>query len=168
MKKTYSMSEQLGLLLANQQHILTTAESCTGGGVAYCVTEVAGSSAWFDRSFVTYSNEAKQEMLGVCLATLEQFGAVSEATVKEMAQGALLHSRATLAAAISGIAGPGGGSVEKPVGTVCFGFASVQGWLKIETCHFSGDRNQVRQQAIDYVLQSLIEHLSMPESQNVN
>ncbi|RBM41073.1 nicotinamide-nucleotide amidase [Vibrio tarriae] len=168
MKTLHSLSEQLGALLANQQQILTTAESCTGGGVAYWVTEVAGSSAWFDRSFVTYSNEAKQEMIGVREATLQQFGAVSEQTVEEMALGALLHSRATLAAAISGIAGPGGGSAEKPVGTVCFGFASVQGWLQIETCHFTGDREQVRQQAIEHVLQSLIQHLTLRDAQNVN
>ncbi|ENQ4672579.1 nicotinamide-nucleotide amidase [Vibrio cholerae] len=168
MRTPLLMSQQLGLLLAKQQQILTTAESCTGGGVAYWVTEVAGSSAWFDRSFVTYSNEAKQEMLGVREATLQQFGAVSEQTVEEMALGALLHSKATLAAAISGIAGPGGGSAEKPVGTVCFGFASVQGWLKIETCHFTGDREQVRQQAIKHVLQSLIQHLTLRDAQNVN
>ncbi|HGF7230879.1 nicotinamide-nucleotide amidase [Vibrio cholerae] len=168
MRTPLLMSQQLGLLLAKQQQILTTAESCTGGGVAYWVTEVAGSSAWFDRSFVTYSNEAKQEMLGVRQATLQQFGAVSEQTVEEMVLGALLHSRATLAASISGIAGPGGGSVEKPVGTVCFGFASVQGWLKVETCHFAGDREQVRQQAIAHVLQSLIEHLAADQVQNVN
>ncbi|EPP5773098.1 nicotinamide-nucleotide amidase [Vibrio cholerae] len=168
MKTLHSLSEQLGGLLANQQQILASAESCTGGGVAYWVTEVAGSSAWFDRSFVTYSNEAKQEMLGVRQTTLQQFGAVSEQTVEEMALGALLHSRATLAASISGIAGPGGGSVEKPVGTVCFGFASVQGWLKVETCHFAGDREQVRQQAIAHVLQSLIEHLATDQVQNVN
>ncbi|ENM5833328.1 nicotinamide-nucleotide amidase [Vibrio metoecus] len=168
MRTPLLMSQQLGLLLAKQQQILTTAESCTGGGVAYWVTEVAGSSAWFDRSFVTYSNEAKQEMIGVREATLQQFGAVSEQTVEEMALGALLHSRATLAAAISGIAGPGGGSAEKPVGTVCFGFASVQGWLKIETCNFTGDREQVRQQAIEHVLQSLIQHLTLRDAQNVN
>lgn len=168
MRTPLLMSQQLGLLLAKQQQILTTAESCTGGGVAYWVTEVAGSSAWFDRSFVTYSNEAKQEMIGVREATLQQFGAVSEQTVEEMALGALLHSRATLAAAISGIAGPGGGSAEKPVGTVCFGFASVQGWLKVETCHFAGDREQVRQQAIKHVLQSLIQHLTLRDAQNVN
>lgn len=168
MNTLHSMSQQLGLLLAKEQQFLTTAESCTGGGVAYLVTEIAGSSAWFDRSFVTYSNEAKQEMLGVRQATLQQFGAVSEQTVEEMALGALLHSRATLAASISGIAGPGGGSVEKPVGTVCFGFASVQGWLKVETCHFAGDREQVRQQAIAHVLQSLIEHLAADQVQNVN
>ncbi|ENM5785822.1 nicotinamide-nucleotide amidase [Vibrio metoecus] len=168
MRTPLLMSQQLGLLLAKQQQILTTSESCTGGGVAYWVTEVAGSSAWFDRSFVTYSNEAKQEMIGVREATLQQFGAVSEQTVEEMALGALLHSRATLAAAISGIAGPGGGSAEKPVGTVCFGFASVQGWLQIETCHFTGDREQVRQQAIEHVLQSLIQHLTLRDAQNVN
>ncbi|ENM5883126.1 nicotinamide-nucleotide amidase [Vibrio metoecus] len=168
MRTPLLMSQQLGLLLAKQQQILTTAESCTGGGVAYWVTEVAGSSAWFDRSFVTYSNEAKQEMIGVREATLQQFGAVSEQTVEEMALGALLHSKATLAAAISGIAGPGGGSAEKPVGTVCFGFASVQGWLKVETCHFAGDREQVRQQAIKHVLQSLIQHLTLRDAQNVN
>lgn len=168
MKTLHSLSEQLGGYWLTSSRSSLAQNLAPHGGVAYWVTEVAGSSAWFDRSFVTYSNEAKQEMLGVRQATLQQFGAVSEQTVEEMALGALLHSKATLAAAISGIAGPGGGSAEKPVGTVCFGFASVQGWLKVETCHFTGDREQVRQQAIAHVLQSLIEHLAADQVQNVN
>ncbi|QIL85108.1 nicotinamide-nucleotide amidohydrolase family protein [Vibrio sp. HDW18] len=168
MQTLYASSQQLGRLLEQHQHILATAESCTGGGVAYLITEVAGSSAWFDRSFVTYSNQAKQEMLGVQPATLALHGAVSEPTVQEMVLGALQHSHATLAVAISGIAGPAGGSPEKPVGTVCFGFADQFGWLRLETCHFVGDRQQVRQQAIEHVFDQLMVYLQLEDRENVN
>lgn len=159
MQQFYPLSLRLGELLAQQQQILTTAESCTGGGVAMAITDIAGSSAWFDRAFVTYSNEAKQEMLGVAGETLAQYGAVSEPVVKAMAVGALTHSRATISVSISGIAGPGGGSVDKPVGTVCFGFADTSGWIRSETCHFEGDRTQVRSQAIEYSLKVLCDVL---------
>uniref|UniRef100_UPI0040471633 nicotinamide-nucleotide amidase n=1 Tax=Vibrio anguillarum TaxID=55601 RepID=UPI0040471633 len=162
MKAIFELSEQLGQQLLAQKEILTSAESCTGGGVAFALTEVAGSSAWFERSFVTYSNLAKQEMLGVKAQTLVDFGAVSEPVVREMVQGALLHSQATIGVAISGIAGPDGGSAEKPVGTVCFAWASKQGWERAETLCFKGDRAQVRKQAITHALQVVSHFLSQP------
>ncbi|HCM2157277.1 TPA: nicotinamide-nucleotide amidohydrolase family protein [Vibrio parahaemolyticus] len=166
MEKTTKLSADLGVLLARHGHVLTTAESCTGGGVAAAITDIAGSSGWLDRAFVTYSNEAKMEMLGVQLQTLEAYGAVSEPVVIEMVQGALKHSNATIGVSISGIAGPGGGiagpgggSEEKPVGTVCFAFADNQGWQLVETMHFSGNRAEVREQAVIHALSQLHQHL---------
>ncbi len=160
MNSLEQLSQQVGELLLKQQQVVVTAESCTGGGVAAAITEIAGSSAWFDRSFVTYSNEAKQEMIGVKTETLAQFGAVSEPVVIEMIQGALRNSNATIGVSISGIAGPTGGSEEKPVGTVCFAWANKSGWLQVETKHFSGDRSQVRAQATVHALQILKQKLS--------
>ncbi|BCL71230.1 putative competence/damage-inducible protein [Vibrio nigripulchritudo MADA3029] len=154
------LSQQLGEALLDKGLVMTTAESCTGGGVATAVTDIAGSSAWFDRAFVTYSNEAKMEMLGVNASTLEAHGAVSEPVVTEMVAGALVNSQASIGVSISGVAGPGGGSEEKPVGTVCFGFQSEQGWQKIETCYFEGDRAQVRRQAVLHALQVLLQYLT--------
>lgn len=159
MESLQNLSQQLGGLLHQHGLVLTTAESCTGGGVASAVTDIAGSSAWFDRAFVTYSNEAKMEMLGVRESTLQQYGAVSEQTVEEMVLGALAHSRANIGVSISGIAGPGGGSADKPVGTVCFAWADKNGWLKIETLKFDGDREQVRYQAVEIALKVLCEKL---------
>ena len=150
-------AEQLGAVLKQKGLMLTTAESCTGGWVAQVMTAVVGSSAWFERGFVTYSNEAKQEMLAVSADTLAQFGAVSEAVVCEMAQGALKHSRAQLSVAISGVAGPGGGSAEKPVGTVCFGWAKQGGKVISRRQHFEGDRQAVRRQAVVIAIQGLRE-----------
>ena len=138
---------------------LATAESCTGGWVAGAVTAIAGSSEWFDRGFVTYSNDAKMEMLGVSAATLEAFGAVSEQTAGEMAAGALAHSHAQLALSITGVAGPGGGSVEKPVGMVCFGWAGEGGAPLVITRNFSGDRESVRRQSVSCALQGVLERL---------
>ena len=138
---------------------LATAESCTGGWVAGAVTAIAGSSEWFDRGFVTYSNDAKMEMLGVSAATLEAFGAVSEQTAGEMAAGALAHSHAQLALSITGVAGPGGGSVEKPVGMVCFGWAGEGGAPLVITRNFSGDRESVRRQSVICALQGVLERL---------
>ncbi|KKO48681.1 damage-inducible protein CinA [Arsukibacterium sp. MJ3] len=152
---TQQLAAELGALLLRKKWFVTTAESCTGGGIAYYLTAIAGSSAYLDRSFVTYSNKAKQQLLGVRSATLLQFGAVSDETVKEMAQGAALAAKAKLAIAVSGVAGPGGGSVDKPVGTVWFGFW-LNGLLSSQQQHFSGDRQQVRQQAIDHALQQSI------------
>lgn len=134
---------------------LVTAESCTGGGLAYQLTSVPGSSRWFERGFVTYSNEAKQELLGVSSVTLARFGAVSKEVALEMAEGALCHSHANLALAITGVAGPDGGSPEKPVGTVWFGVAS-RGHSSAVCRWFSGDRTLIRQQAIEYAI-SLLE-----------
>jgi nicotinamide-nucleotide amidase len=135
-----------------------TAESCTGGWIAKCVTDIAGSSAWLERGFVTYSNAAKQEMLGVASATLAVHGAVSEAVVAEMAAGALAHSHATVAVAVSGIAGPGGGTADKPVGTVCFAWA-LAGRVEVATCRFAGDREQVRRDSVVHALAGLIGRL---------
>ncbi|CAH8205751.1 nicotinamide-nucleotide amidase [Vibrio aestuarianus] len=159
MESQQQLSQDVGQLLFAHKLVLATAESCTGGGVATAITDIAGSSAWFDRAFVTYSNEAKIEMVGVSPVTLEKYGAVSEPIVIEMVHGALKHSRATIGVSISGIAGPSGGSDEKPVGTVCFAWADKQGWLKVETQHFIGDRTAVRTQAIDHALQALHDHL---------
>lgn len=153
------LAQELGGSLQQHGWVAATAESCTGGGVSSAITDIAGSSGWFDRAFVTYSNEAKQQMLGVEAETLAAYGAVSEAVVREMAQGALNHSAATISVAISGIAGPGGGSPEKPVGTVCFAWADKSGWLHTETCLFDGDRNAVRQQAIEKSLSGMLQRL---------
>jgi len=152
------LSQQCGLLLQQHHWLLSTAESCTGGGVAQIITAVAGSSAWFDRGFVTYSNAAKQEMLGVSATTLEIHGAVSEATVLEMAQGALKYSHAQVSLAISGIAGPSGGSVEKPVGTVWIGWAFPEKIFAIPFL-FTGDRAAIRQQAVYAALNQLQQEL---------
>lgn len=136
---------------------LATAESCTGGWVAKVMTDVAGSSAFFDRGFVTYSNESKQEMLGVLEKTLERYGAVSEQVVAEMVQGTLKYSKAELAIAVSGIAGPSGGSQEKPVGTVCFSWMQLGKKPITETVLFEGDRNNIRENSVKYVLNGIIE-----------
>ena len=150
----------VGAALAARGAIATTAESCTGGWVAAALTAIAGSSAWFDRGFVTYSNEAKQDMLGVQAATLVRHGAVSEATVAEMVTGALAASRASHAVAISGIAGPSGGSADKPVGTVCFAWGGRDAPPHCETRHFDGDRTAVRAQAVIHALEGLLRNLT--------
>ncbi len=156
MTDLYKLSEHLGTLLLARRQLLAVAESCTGGWVAKCLTDVPGSSQWFDRGFVTYSNDAKQDMLGVDAATLGQHGAVSEPTVAAMAAGVLAHSRAAVALAISGIAGPGGAVPGKPVGTVCFAWASAAGVRRIETRRFDGGRAQVRCAAVEYGISGLI------------
>ncbi len=149
------LSERIGQALKARGATVTTAESCTGGWVAKVITDIAGSSAWFERGFVTYSNEAKAQMIGVKSVTLEQHGAVSEPVVVEMAIGAIKAARADYAISISGIAGPDGGTATKPVGTVWFGFASAAG-EGITRCEcFSGDRENVRRQATAYALQTL-------------
>lgn len=153
-----SLATRLGAALAARGEMLATAESCTGGWAAQCVTAIAGSSGWFERGFVTYSNAAKMELLGVPETTLARHGAVSEATARAMAQGALAHSRADWALAITGIAGPGGGSADKPVGTVCFAWASQAGCLA-RTAHLAGDRAAVREQSVALALSTLIDLL---------
>ncbi|MBK1630750.1 damage-inducible protein CinA [Thiohalocapsa halophila] len=150
-----ALAAQLGRRLADAGLMLATAESCTGGWIAKCVTDIAGSSAWLDRGFVTYSNAAKQDMLGVAAATLAEHGAVSEPVVRAMAAGAVAHSAAQVAVAVSGVAGPDGGSADKPVGTVCFGFALPDG-VSTETLHFDGDRDAVRRQSVAHALTRLI------------
>ncbi|WP_215395600.1 CinA family protein [Rheinheimera oceanensis] len=153
------LAAKLGQLLIQKKWSVTTAESCTGGGIGYWLTAVPGSSAYVDRGFITYSNKAKQQLLAVRSATLLQFGAVSEETVREMAEGAAKAAGADMAIAVSGIAGPDGGSVYKPVGTVCFGFY-LNGNVASSHLVFAGDRQQVRQQAIDYALKQSIELLT--------
>jgi len=143
-----ALAQKLGERLKAARAKLVTAESCTGGWAAQVVTSVAGSSGWFERGFVTYSNEAKRELLGVREDTLQKHGAVSEQTAREMAQGALSRSRGTVAVAVTGVAGPGGGSAEKPVGMVCFAWASARS-LRSETQQFSGDRESVRRQSVE-------------------
>ena len=152
-----ALSRQVGDALHKRGWLLATSESCTGGGVAECVTRTAGSSAWFDRGFVTYTNEAKQELLGVRIQTLDNHGAVSEETAREMAEGALKESSAQIAIAVTGIAGPGGGSAIKPVGTVCFAWARLDAPTE-SVCHlFHGDRANIRRESIVTALNRVIE-----------
>jgi nicotinamide-nucleotide amidase len=139
--------------------MLATAESCTGGWIAKTLTDVAGSSAWFERGFVTYHNRAKVEMLGVSTDTLARYGAVSEAVVREMAQGALAHSGAELAVSVSGVAGPGGGTAAKPVGTVWLAWARAGAATRATDFVFEGDREAVRRQAVEAALVGLLEGL---------
>jgi nicotinamide-nucleotide amidase len=139
--------------------MLATAESCTGGWIAEAVTMVPGSSAWFERGFVTYTYISKREMLGVKEATLEQYGAVSEHTVTEMVQGALAASHAQVAVAVSGTAGPDGGTSDIPVGTVCIAWSTKGGAMRSETLHYSGNRDQVRMQSVVRALQGILELL---------
>ncbi|WGZ93184.1 MAG: nicotinamide-nucleotide amidohydrolase family protein [Candidatus Thiothrix putei] len=151
---------QVVAALQAKRWMLTTAESCTGGAIAKACTDLAGSSAWFERGFVTYSNESKQEMLSVPAATLAEHGAVSEAVTAAMATGALLYSRAQVAVSVSGIAGPGGGTTTKPVGMVCFGWAAQNGEVRTATQYFQGDREAVRYQAVQYALQGVLQMLA--------
>ncbi|MGH8820295.1 MAG: CinA family protein [Rhodoferax sp.] len=142
-------------LLQKKHWMLATAESCTGGLIAGACTDLAGSSHWFERGFVSYSNEAKTELLGVDAALIARHGAVSEAVARAMAQGALAHSRAQVALAVTGIAGPTGGTMDKPVGTVWFGWC-IQGALTSEMRHFDGDRAAVRAATVRHALQRLL------------
>ncbi|WP_415896973.1 nicotinamide-nucleotide amidase [Neptuniibacter sp. QD72_48] len=139
---------------------IATAESCTGGWIAQEVTAIPGSSAWFDCGFVTYSNMSKQKMLGVSKDTLEQCGAVSAEVVAQMAEGALENSEAHISVATSGIAGPGGGSKEKPVGTVWFAWAEQGKSVKTKKYCFEGDRESVRKQAVSVALEGILQNLS--------
>ncbi len=149
------LAARLGRLLKKRRRLLVTAESCTGGWAAQAVTSVAGSSAWFERGFVTYSNDAKHELLHVSRNTLKAHGAVSEQTAREMALGALGRSKGAIAVAITGIAGPGGGSREKPVGTVCFAWAHGRA-VDTETCRFKGGRESVRRQSVVHALEGVM------------
>jgi nicotinamide-nucleotide amidase len=159
---TTRLAKQVGKALKSQGLMLTTAESCTGGGVAFAMTRIAGSSAWIDRGFVTYSNISKEEMLGVSPDTLETHGAVSEETVREMAAGALQYSRAQVSLSVSGIAGPAGDTPDKPVGTVWFAWAMGR-TVKTACHHLSGDRDAVRVKAVKIALQGVLDLL---KSQN--
>ena len=150
------LAARVGEALKARKWMLATAESCTGGWVGEAVTAISGSSQWYDRGFITYTNLAKQEMLGVSRETLDAHGAVSEETVREMVAGTLRHSHANVAVAISGIAGPTGGTPDKPVGTVCFAWATQNGALYSEKYLFPGDRREVRQQAVTMALEGVL------------
>jgi nicotinamide-nucleotide amidase len=152
----HALAADLGRLLLREGRRVATAESCTGGLIAGAITEVPGSSDWFDRGFVTYSNDAKAEVLGVRTGTLQAEGAVSEAVAREMAEGALARSAAELAVAVTGIAGPAGGTARKPVGTVCLAFARRGGATDALTRHFPGDRAAVREATVIAALEGLI------------
>jgi len=158
-KTLYELSVKVGEALKAQGLMLATAESCTGGWVAQAVTAVPGSSQWFERGFVTYTYISKREMLGVSQDTLGAHGAVSEPTVREMVTGALANSHAQIAVAISGTAGPDGGTAQKPVGTVCFAWAVKNGEPKSATLHFPGDRDGVRRAAVKTALEGVLELL---------
>jgi len=155
-----ALAAELGRRLAARGEFAATAESCTGGLVAGAITAIAGSSGWFDRGFVTYTNAAKTEMLGVDADALERNGAVSEATAIAMAEGALRASKADVAVAVTGVAGPAGGTAAKPVGTVCFAWARRGGPSTAATHHFSGARDAVRLASVIVALQGLIENIA--------
>lgn len=156
-----NLSERLGKLLLEQNLKLVTAESCTGGGFAEIITRIPGSSNWFERGFVTYSNESKQELLGVPFDTLETCGAVSEETAIAMAEGALHNSRGDISVSITGIAGPDGGTDDKPVGTVCLAWSHRNMNTHATRTLFKGDRVHVRQQACMMALQGLIDFVEV-------
>jgi nicotinamide-nucleotide amidase len=155
----FELAERLGQSLKAKGHKIATAESCTGGWIAQAITEVPGSSAWFDRGFVTYSNNAKVQMLGVNPKTLEQYGAVSAEVAKQMAAGALANSEADWAVAVTGIAGPDGGSEAKPVGTVYVAWQGKNGGVKVERLQLSGDRHQIRKQAVENAMEGVFDML---------
>lgn len=157
--QTLNVSKQLGEHLQKLQWRVATAESCTGGGVAAAFTAVAGSSAWFEYGIVSYANSAKQKLLGVNEDILAREGAVSESVVVEMARGVLALSSADISVAISGIAGPGGGSIEKPVGTVWFAWMKATGEVLTSMRRFDGDRNAVQEQSVIVALQGLLDFL---------
>ena len=152
-------AEQLAELFLKISSKLATAESCTGGGLAEILTRIPGSSAWFERGFVTYSNEAKEEMLRVPMDTIQQYGAVSEETAGAMARGAIENSRADYSVAITGVAGPDGGTEDKPVGTVCLGWCKRDGECTTTRICFDGDRLKIREQSCLLAIQGLIDLL---------
>lgn len=154
-----SLVEDLARELIDRQWLCATAESCTGGGIARALTELPGSSDWFERGFVTYSNAAKREMLGVAEQTLERYGAVSEQTAREMAEGALRHSRGRAVIAVTGIAGPSGGTPDKPVGTVAFAWAIRDAGTTSRVRQLDGDRQAVREAAVAQGIEGLLVRL---------
>ena len=159
-----ALARTVGALLQGNGQTLSTAESCTGGWVAQCLTAIPGSSQWFDRGFVTYSNAAKQEMLGVSTTTLETQGAVSETTAAEMALGALRHSQSDWSLAITGIAGPDGGNADKPVGTVFFAWAGTDGQLATAHCKLSGTREDIRAKSVVFALKGILERAEVMQA----
>lgn len=165
-KVLYELAAKLGAALKAQGLMLATAESCTGGWVAQAVTAVPGSSQWFERGFVAYTYISKREMLGVSQDTLGAHGAVSEPVVREMVAGALANSHAQVAVAVSGTAGPGGGTPQKPVGTVCLAWGVKNGEPRSATLHISGDREAVRRAAVQAALEGVLKLLPATVSEN--
>ncbi|MCF6338007.1 MAG: CinA family protein [Gammaproteobacteria bacterium] len=159
------LAQHVADALLARRWLLAAAESCTGGGIAVALTDIPGSSQWFERGFVTYSNQAKQDMLGVQGETLVKYGAVSEITVTEMVAGALGHSNAQVAVAVSGIAGPTGGTPNKPVGMVCLAWQVADDSPVVRTEYFSGDRAVVRAKTVEYALRGV---LVLCKDQNLN
>ena len=155
----HEVTQELARVLIKNHWHLSTAESCTGGMVAASITELAGSSEWFERGYVTYSNQSKSEDIDVSQNLIEQHGAVSDQVARAMALGAKQNSGSDLSLSITGIAGPTGGSQEKPIGTVCFAWALANDQIVSETKHFEGDRQQIRQQACDFSLRKLLDLL---------
>ena len=162
-KELIALSEALGSACHRHQLTITTAESCTGGWAAQVITHTAGSSAWFERGFVTYSNAAKVDMLDILPSTLETYGAVSNQIAVEMAKGAITHSTADISLSITGIAGPSGGSPGKPVGTVSFAWCFKGQAAESEQCQFSGDRENIRRTAVTHGLQGLLDRIKQTE-----
>ncbi len=155
----YRLAVRVGRALKRRETMMATAESCTGGWISQAITMVPGSSEWFERGFVTYTNVSKQEMLGVKPRSLAKHGAVSEQVVREMAQGALAKSHARLTVAVSGVAGPGGGTAEKPVGTVCFAWSRKGKAVAVETRRFRGDRDAVRKRCVEHALRGVLKFI---------
>ena len=159
-KKIAALAGEVAVLLTEQKLTLAVAESCTGGALCQALTDIPGSSAWFDRGFITYSNQAKIDMLKVSPALLEQNGAVSFEAARAMVDGVHGHSNAELAIAITGIAGPDGGTAEKPVGTVFFGIGQKGQAVKIDKRRFKGEREEVRARSVEFVLKALLKTLA--------
>lgn len=155
----YRLAVRVGRALKRRELMMATAESCTGGWISQVITMVPGSSEWFDRGFVTYTNVSKQEMLGVKHRSLAKHGAVSEQVVREMAQGALANSHARITVAVSGVAGPGGGTAEKPVGTVCFAWGRKGKAVAVKTRRFRGDRDAVRKRCVEHALRGVLKSI---------
>jgi nicotinamide-nucleotide amidase len=156
-EELHQLATELGDKLIARGWMLATAESCTGGWVGQLLTSLPGSSQWYERGFITYANAAKIEMLGVPAEAIDEHGAVSEETASAMAAGALTHSHAQATLAISGIAGPGGGTPQKPVGLVCYGWALEDGTVMSSTCRLDGDREEIRSRAVAAAMRGLIE-----------
>jgi len=159
-KTVLALAGEVAALLADKKITVAVAESCTGGALCQALTDIPGSSAWFDRGFITYSNQAKVEMLGVSSTLLDQYGAVSFEAARAMVEGVHDHSQAELAIAITGIAGPEGGTAEKPVGTVFFGIGQKGQAVKIDKRRFKGDREEVRARSVEFVLKALLKTLA--------
>lgn len=162
-KALEALAVRVGEALKARDLMISTAESCTGGWIGEVLTAIAGSSNYYERGFITYSNQSKQELLGVPEQTIAEHGAVSEETVRAMAAGAIAHSRAQVAVSVSGVAGPGGGSAHNPVGTVCFGWALKGGEPQSARKRFDGDRESVRRQSVAFALRGVLERIeSLP------